>query len=459
MKRPPGPFSTNGWVAIAALLWMLCLLDGLLLASPPMVVSEEVVTRTTPANNGAGPLWCYGSPLVVRIGDEVYVATIETGKGVPLLCNTRWQVWRRQQRQWQLLQQESEYRQREPCPLVVLKQERLFLSANPSTQPPGTKYGPCRPTVFAIDVSASGKKSIVELPAWEGTPNFTDHSYRGIAADGPRGELLLLNIDASTSEQFVSFRDQTGKWHARGKIRFPIRSAYPQVALRNERAYVMAIGDIREPVAAWRKLKYEKLKRDWDYVFRRLFFSYTDNVASQRFVEPIEIDSVEATGGHITNLDMHVDSDGTAHVLYLKRPHLHSFIRDTYFPGEPMTTTLQYAVIRNGRVSQQRALASTPTDGVGFEPGYARFHVAPQDRLNVVMSGSSMEQGGANRWKNLLLGIRPASEAIEIPLQHPFRTFFTASPRGGSSPSDTLDLYGIADDGPNLRYAEVRLQP
>ena len=30
------------------------------------------------------------APLVVRIGDTVYVSTIETGEGVPLLCNTRW---------------------------------------------------------------------------------------------------------------------------------------------------------------------------------------------------------------------------------------------------------------------------------------------------------------------------------------------------------------------------------
>ena len=94
---------------------------------------------------------------------------------------------------------------------------------------------------------------MMEPLAWEGKPNFTDHSYRGFAADAQRGELLLLNIDASTSEQFVSLRDQAGKWHAKGKITFPIRAAYPQVALRHGQAHVMAIGDIREPVQAWRQ--------------------------------------------------------------------------------------------------------------------------------------------------------------------------------------------------------------
>jgi len=30
--------------------------------------------------------------------------------------------------------------------------------------------------------------------------------------------------------------------------------------------------------------------------------------------------------------------------------------------------------------------------------------------------------------------------------------------RGGSMPSDTIDLFGTADDDPNLRYARLRLQ-
>ena len=53
---------------------------------------EEIVTRYTPANNGAGPMWCYGSTVIARQGNDVYLSAIETGKDVPLLCNTRWQL-------------------------------------------------------------------------------------------------------------------------------------------------------------------------------------------------------------------------------------------------------------------------------------------------------------------------------------------------------------------------------
>jgi hypothetical protein len=52
---------------------------------------EEVVTRYAPANNGAGPLWCYGSALVVRQDEDVYTSALETGENVPPLLNTRWQ--------------------------------------------------------------------------------------------------------------------------------------------------------------------------------------------------------------------------------------------------------------------------------------------------------------------------------------------------------------------------------
>ena len=48
---------------------------------------------------------------------------------------------------------------------------------------------------------------------------------------------------------------------------------------------------------------------------------------------------------------------------------------------------------------------------------------------------------------------------IRLALEHAFRTFFTNTPRGGSQPSNTIDIFGVAEDGPNLRYARIRLAP
>ena len=41
-----------------------------------VVEAEDVVTRYAPANNGAGPLWCYGSTVIARSGNDVYLSVI-----------------------------------------------------------------------------------------------------------------------------------------------------------------------------------------------------------------------------------------------------------------------------------------------------------------------------------------------------------------------------------------------
>lgn len=436
-----------------ARLHLLSTIPLLLGAGPqPVVEVEEVVTRYTPADNGAGPLWCYGAPLVVRHGADVYASVIETGTDVPPLSNTRWQLWRRTATGWRLAQSEKEYRQREPCPIGVFSDGPVFLSVNPSQKPPGTKYGPCLPLVLEFDPASPSSPPKINEPAWADGTHFTDHSYRGFAADGPRRELLLLNINATTGAQFVSHRDAKGTWHVRGKIEFPIRSCYSQVALRDCAAHVLAIGDIVEPVEEWRKLKKEKTGRDWDYVFRRLFYARTPDIARKPFAPPVEIDSVEKTGGNISNLDLHVDEAGAAHVLYLKRSHQYEFLRDRYSPGQPMTTLLQYAVLRASQVIRRETLAESTNDPRGFSPSFARFVVVPGESLHLLVAGS-------REGKPVMVWMEPTpgKDASPVPLEHPFRTFFTNTPRGGSAPSKTIDLFGTAEDALTLRYARIRL--
>jgi hypothetical protein len=422
---------------------------------------EELVTRYTPANNGAGPMWCYGSTVIVRQDGDVFLSVIETGKDVPPLCNTRWQMWHRSSDGWKLEQAEKEYRQREPCPLAVFQDGPVFMSVNPSTEPAGTTYGPCRPLVLEFNPANPAGPAKIQTPAWADGTYFTDHSYRGFAADGVKGELLLLNINAKTSEQFVSYRDSSGQWHQKGTITFPIRACYPQAALHNGAAHVMAIGDIVEPVTEWRKLKYEKLKRDWDYVFRQLFYTYSDDIHSAGFCKPVEIDSVEKTCGYIRNLDLYIDETGAVHLLYTKQPHQYGFIRDKYFPGEPMTVFLEHVIVKDGKVLSRQTLAEKPAGPDGFEPSFGRFHISRTGELYIIAAGTRIKNG-QRTYGNFLAKI-PTSENKpnfeHIDLKHPFGNFFTNTPRGGSKPSDTIDIFGIADDSPNLRYARIRIEP
>jgi hypothetical protein len=214
----------------------------------------------------------------------------------------------------------------------------------------------------------------------------------------------------------------------------------------------MAIGDIVEPVKEWQELKFEKLKRKWDYVFRRLFYTCTYDISSAGFKPPVEIDTVEQTGGHIQNLDLHIDKAGTAHLLYLKRPHQYAFLRDKYFPGQPMTVQLEYVVVKDGKVLSRKTLAQSPSRS-GLEPSFARFHVGGGEELYVVVAGTANQTFG-NYLGRIRTG-RSEPDFERIALKHPFRNFFTNTPRGGSEPSDVIDLFGIADDNPNLRYAQI----
>ena len=47
----------------------------------PRVEVEEDVYRYEPANNGAGPMWCFGNTCVVRAGQRVWVSGLETIAG------------------------------------------------------------------------------------------------------------------------------------------------------------------------------------------------------------------------------------------------------------------------------------------------------------------------------------------------------------------------------------------
>ena len=419
----------------------------------PHVISEENVAKCEPPNNGSGPLWCFGAPLIARVEDEVYASVMETGAGVPPLCNTRPRLYRKQGNgEWQMVWTPPSFREREPCPLVTISPGRLFLSMNTSLMPPGTQYGTCEP--YLLEFS---RRSFFEpkrhTPPFPLTATFTDHSYRAVAADSQRGEILLLHIDARTSEYHYALLRSDGRWDAPGVLSFPIRACYPQVALYHRSAYVLAIGDIVEPIEEWRRYKRERTQREWDYVFRRLFFTRTPNVLSIPFAPPLEIDNVDATGGHISNLDLWMDGRGTAHLLYL-REQTTALLREKYFPDLPLRTTLEYCAVHEERVTQRQTLMEGGEGRNAPRPVYARFHSPDGKQLLVVYAAF----GTDGKLVNAVLPLLPRRrDAQIIPLRTPFSVFFTACERGGNAPSTTLDLFGISQEPTVLRYAGIQL--
>ena len=236
-----------------------------------------------------------------------------------------------------------------------------------------------------------------------------------------------------------------------------------ETALVNGACHVLAVGDIMEPVEAWLKWKFEKSGgRHWDYVFRRLFYVWTPAIATTQFSKPLELDNVDQTAGHIMNLDLWIDRDGAAHVLYQKISVHNPALRDKFLPGVPIRTSLEYCVVRDNKIVSRQTLA-IGGEGVGGEiTGWARFHVTGDGRLFVFYYCSGKDSKGKALDENRLMEILPGgrhTDPVKVGLKHPFVSFMTATVRGGSQPSNILDVLGICQGKsvPTICYARIRL--
>lgn len=416
-----------------------------------VVAEEDVYTFTSP-DNGSGPMWSFGCTTIARLGDRVIVSQMETGEGVPRLCNTRWRLAERTGDGWKVFAEAEGYRQREPCILATLSDHEIFLNVNDSIMPPGTEYGLCEPHLLVFDMNDRTEAPRKLMPEWAGETYFTDHSYRGYAADRANRELLMLNINAKTSTEHWALLRADGKTLANGGIDFPIRACYPQVALRNRAGYVLAIGDIVEPNEEWRQYKFEQTGAKWDYVFRILYFTWSPDLMTQDFGEPIEIANVDKSGGHISNQDLWISPDGDAYIMYTEREVASALIRDKFVPGGSLVSSLHLAVVSNGEIVQRKVLVEG-TESV--QPGHARFHVTPDGTVYALLHISGAEH------PNQLMQIYPLVDnppTVPVPFKQPFGSYLLANDRAGNEPSNIIDVFGHQASGTTLSYAQVMVE-
>jgi len=434
------------------------------------VIAEEVITEYTEPNNGAGPMWCFGSRTIARFGDTVFAVAPETGKDVKPLCNTCWVLYRRQDGgTWERVQANPKYDEREPCMLARMPDGRLLLSVNPAqevtyTMEDGRQGARCLPMLLQFDSAAPEQAPVKIMPKWDRAHEFSEHSYRAFAADGNTGGFFLTDQVPFRDEYQHAFSAYDGKGQPlrQGLLLFPMRGCYQQVAVRGNAVYVMAISDEIEPNPVWRAYKEEVTKQHWDYEFRQLFFTWTPDVATTDFSPILTVASRDETAGLIRNLDMWIDGEGIAWLLYTDRNIWHPYMRDKFFPGTPTTLALKYARVQNGRVIDRRTLLQTEeqmTDGKGAGqmqgavPEYGEFHATPDGRLFVIWY-----QSGENAGMYLQQIAPEAGEPQKLPLEQPLASFFTASERNGNLPSNIIDLYGLpAGGGTVIRYAQIRL--
>ena len=448
------------------------------------VVADETIAPYSDANNGAGPLWAFGSRIIARCGSTVYASVGEVDPAAKPLCNTRWVLYRRKDgAAWQRLAAAHAANEREPCPLARLPGDGLLLSTNPAqavrdTMKDGRLACHCAPRLLRFDTAAPEHPPAPLSPRWDRPYAFTEHSYRALAADPATGHVLLTNQvwAAGDHRHTWSLLDPAGQPLCAGLLRFPMRGCYQQIAVRFPAVHVLAISDEVEPVAAWRDHKRHVSGNEWDYEFRQLFYTYTPDALTQDFSPPLTVASADETAGLISNLDLWLDHDGDAHVLYLERNVWHAHVRDAFFPELPISVALKYARLHAGRVVERRVLqrttedrrraagaaapapSVTPTPLVmdGPVPEWGCFHAAPGQRLYVLWYQRAPTPADRGNFIRQLLP--EAGPAVRLPIDPPLTRFAAACERNGCAPAAVIDLCGTPAQEKLVRYAQVRIE-
>ena len=294
-----------------------------------IVEAEEFVYKYEPPDNGSGPMWCHGNTCIVRFGDKLLASGMETLENELPLNNTRWMLFERKAKGWELLMKDEKDRTREPSPLGLLNDAgKVILSVNPALTEPGVRNGPAEPRIlqFGAENLRSGYETLV--PSWNGKPDFTEHSYRTFVVDGRANEFILFQNTGYSLAEWVFF-DRKGDLNSHGQLVWPwgadyevpqpVRICYPAVQLVDREIHFLGVSDIVEPKKAWKDYKFKLTGREWDYEFRRLFYTWSRDISSGQFEEWVEVASREHTGGHIFPCDLWRAPDGSVHILWKER--------------------------------------------------------------------------------------------------------------------------------------------
>lgn len=128
-----------------------------------------------------------------------------------------------------------------------------------------------------------------------------------------------------------------------------------------------------------------------------------------------------------------------------------ALLRDRFFPGKSILTSLFLAIVKDGKVASKRCLFEGKS---GDEPGGAVFQVTPKGHVYVVLYRSG------NGGQDALMRVHPFDDSMTltpVPLRRPLSGFCSASVRAGNKPSNTVDLHGPLD-ATTMGYAQFEIK-
>ncbi|MCO5235979.1 MAG: hypothetical protein M9933_06885 [Chitinophagaceae bacterium] len=436
------------------------------------IVAEQDIYNYVAANNGAGPMWANGMTCVVRLGDQVLASGLETLSEVRGLSKCRWLLFKRYGSGWKLEAKDPVNLNREPCPLFVGNDQNVLLSVNPKQADTCVEYCLTHPEILSFNAEHPQLPYGRLVPEWKKNPGFMDHSYRAMAVDRMHKELILFqNYEYAHAEW--SFMDRTGRWSVSDSLQWPtevyngkevpLRLCYSNAAIRDRKVYFFSTADVVEPDEEWRAYKKQLTGATWDYVFRRLYFSWTGDITKEKFQPWIELANYDKTAGNIRNQDLWLDKEGKVHLLWIENA-IDERLRNRFFPEEKQKRSLVYAVLKDGKKEIQTELMvyrEGDKDRV-FPSGNARFQSLPDGRLFVMYYVSGTKASGEKISENRLMevfgnGTHSAPETLAF--KKPFTSFQTANERAGCAPDNRLDIIGMQEGKDNvISYGQVMIR-
>jgi len=431
---------------------------------PTVEVEEDLYSYVSP-NNGSGPMWCKGSTCILRSGEKVVASGIETFSEVSGLSKCKWTLFSKDgDREW-VEEAKDPGLTREPSPLARFENGQVLLSANPKIPSTCEDYCPTHPEIFVFDENKLNKPSSKIDPWRPEVKGFMDHSYRSFSSDPISKEVIIFQNDGYEEAKW-SCVGEKGKMISDGIIKWPsevyegkdtpLRLCYHNVALKDRKVFIFTNADIVEPVENWRNHKKELTGREWDYVFRRLFFTWCDDITTGVFHPWRELGNRDEYAGATNNNDLWLAPDGKVHLLWTDR-EIDTRLREKFFPHKKQMIALRYMVLEKGEVLIDKKLHTHQEGDQNGIPGLGRFQATGDGRLFVVYHVENADGISENRVLEILDDANTSASAL-LPLQTPFTNFFTATERSGSMPSQFMDMLGNQRGKDNVvSYARVKL--
>jgi len=414
-------------------------------------VRIEQICETRPFENGSGPEWDRGNAHMIRVGDRVFITNAHVHADRLPFNHTTMELWEKKDGgPWRKVFEDDSGFQREPCPMAYLGGGLLAVTVNPTARS-YAKDEPSRvvesvPMMHILDVSGEVKKADTIRLQWDAAQHrFLDHSYRSMAADPQTGDLFLTNIDYNGEEEHLfTLLDKDMHCRKTGRLRFPQRSCYHNIAMKDGEVYLFAVQDIVEPNEEWKAYKRKMTGNEWDFDFRTIYLNYCPDIREGDFEPSQVVCHRENTCGWVANLDCCFDRNGDMLLLASQRNIAHAFMQEPFFPDTPLELCLEVFRYSHGRLVERTVVDSTTEDEKHSEYG-GYFHTAADGSVYLVWSKKTGCRD-VGLGTGMYLSRTADLKAAPVKLSDEFGMPFGCKTRLGAAPCDTIDCYWTRDN-------------